>query len=530
MCEERYLLTGMVLRASLRRRLVCLRNTVPALAVTVGVCGGQVAAWFMSPLFLATIVCALGLGWAIGVPGRRDAVVGWLVGLALGGWEVVTHPSQVGGTDVAMLVQVEETPRRRLPGEVVFIGREVLASQGRLIRCRGVDLPWRNLSALEVGDIVWIRGQLLPISRPLNPFSWDAWMWRRGVSGEMKVLFGSLPVARMSSYLQRARARIVKEVSRVTEERRGGALFLSMAFGERDVLSPPVEALFTDLGLSHLLVVSGYQVSLVFGLTLTVLLGAGRFLRSSLGVRCVAIGASFGCAAVYVLTIGTEMSSVRALLAALCLCLSLLTQRRHYFVQRLVTTFLCMHLLWPWAMFEVGVMLTFAALAGIGIGSRIGGESRWRSIAWVTVSVWALTSLVTVVWSGTLSVSGLLLNLALAGPWSVLNCTAGVGGLALVFTGLPGAEMLLRAVGYSNEVIVSGLFWIHRAIGGSPELSPLQRGGIGMALFFASGALARAALRGDRVLSVRRMVQGPVGQAQKEVAMISSPTRGLEYR
>ncbi len=520
----------MVLRASLRRRLVCLRSYVPGLGVTVAVCGGQVAAWFMPPLLLAILVCALGVSWAIGFPGRRGPVVGFIVGLVLGGWEVVTHPSQVGGTDVAMLVQVEEIPRRRLPGEIVFIGREVLASQGRLIRCRGVDLPWRNLSALEVGDIVWIRGRLLPISRPLNPFSWGAWMWRRGVSGEMRVLFGSLPVARRSSHLQRARARIVEEVSRVTDEGRGGALFLSMAFGVRDVLSPPVESLFNDLGLSHLLVVSGYQVSLVFGLTLTVLLGVGRSLRSSLGTRRLAVGLSFGCATVYVLAIGTEMSSVRALLAALCLCLSLLAQRRHHFVQRLVTTFLCMHLLWPWAMFEVGVVLTFAALAGIGIGSRLGGESRWRSIAWVTVSVWALTSLVTVVWNGTLSVSGLLLNLVMAGPWSVLNCTAGVGGLAFVFTGLPGAEMLLRSVGYTNEVIVSGLFWIQGVIGAAPELSPLQRGLTGMVLLLAIGALAQGASRRNRALSLRGMVQGVVRQVREESTRLSSPTLGSEYR
>jgi ComEC/Rec2-related protein len=496
---------------------------VPAVSLTLGVCCGEVAAWLLTPLSITALVGIVGLFSAIRGAAKGGFLVGIMVGLGIGGWEILIHPELVSAGDAQMLVQVEEPPRRRIPGEVVFLGRELLGGGRRLIRCRAVDLPWRALSSVEARDIVWIRGSVVPTSRPLNPFSWDAWLWRRGVSGEMKVLFASKAHVPSPSFLMGLRGWIIQSVIKSTQESRGGALFLSMAFGVRDVLSPPVENLFATLGLSHLLVVSGYQVSLIFGFALSTCLLIGRAVRSSLTMRRFAIGVSLMCATLYVLAIGAEMSAVRALLAAVCLCLSLLIQRRHRFVQRLVTTFLCMHLLWPWALFEIGIVLTFAALAGIGIGSLIGWKGRGRSIVWVTVSVWTLTSLVTVVWNGTLSVSGLILNLVFAAPWSVLNCTVGVGGLTLLLLGVPGADILVRGVGYINEVIVSGLFWIQLNMGTPPELSLSQRGLMALALITASGLLIRAALRCEQGVSLRRMVQQNGAHGGGESTSLSSP-------
>jgi ComEC/Rec2-related protein len=331
----------------------------------------------------------------------------------------------------------------------------------------------------------------------------------------MKVLFASKALMRHPAPLDVVRLRIIDAVSNATGESRGGALFLSMAFGVRDVLSPPVEALFTNLGLSHLLVVSGYQVSLVFGGVLSLLLGVGRTLRASLGMRTVGIVASLMCASVYVIAIGSEMSSVRALVAAICLCISLLMNRRHGFAQRLVATFLCMHIVWPWALCEIGVVLTFAALSGIGIGSVLGAGGRLRSLVWVTVSVWGMTSVVTVVWNGALSVSGLFLNLLLAAPWSILNCTVGVGALALELAGVPGAAIALRGVGSANEVIVAVLFWLQGIIGSSREAALVERGVTALALVGTCWGMAAAAVRLAQAESMRSMVRGTPGPRQQ---------------
>jgi ComEC/Rec2-related protein len=472
------------------------------------VCVGEVLAWFLAPLVVLASVGGCGVAAFAGGIKRGGALAGLCVGLAIGGWELVVHPPAVSGSDVEVVVHVEDAPRRRVPGEVVFLGRELLGGAGRLIRCRAIDLPWRGLSDLESGDVVWVRGPVVPLIRPLNPFSWEGWLWRRGISGEMKVLFGSRPLTRSKSGLLKTRRAISDAVFRATDEGRGGALFLSMAFGVRDVLSPPVEDLFVDLGLSHLLVVSGYQVSLVFGSVLAALLGISRAICPSLRGRVMAVGISLVCATLYVAAIGAEMSSVRALLAAVCLCVSLIMGRRHRFAQRLLVTLLCMHLLWPWAMFEVGVVLTFAALAGIGIGSTIGARSRWRTVVWVTACVWVLTSAVTVVWNGTFSVVALPLNAVLAAPWSVLNCTVGVAGLALLMTGIPGAELPVRWVGVVNEAIVSALFNLHGLVGASRELTVPERSCAAFVFLAAFGAILRSSRSRRLGIAMRAMVRG----------------------
>lgn len=498
----------MSLRSRLSRTLIRMRSGLPALGFTLGLCSGQVIAWFLNPMLISLVGVATGLGALVARMRGGGAFLGLLVGMVTAAWAGAVHPPSLSGADVQMLLRVEDTPRRRVPGEVVFLGREILGAEQRLIRCRAVDLPWRSLSMVEQGDVVWVRGAVVPIVRPFNPFSWEAWLWRRGVSGELKVLFGSKALVRTPPWLSRVREWIIQSVTSASREGRGGSLLLSMAFGVRDLLSAPVESLFARFGLSHLLVVSGYQVSLVFGVVFSTLVGVGRSLHLSLGMRNGAVAVSLLCATVYVLTIGTEMSSVRALFAAVCGCLSLVMNRKHGFAQRLVMTFLCMHLVWPWALFEEGVVLTFAALAGIGIGSVVGAEGRLRSLLWVTVCVWVLTSLVTVIWNGTVSMSGLVLNLLLAAPWSVLNCTVGVGGLLLLAMNMPGAEVLVRFVGYGNEAIVSALFWLHDMVGPPRELMGPERIALAITLFGVGGLLIRAAFRMERAVSLRTLVRG----------------------
>lgn len=154
----------MFFRRSLRRSLSRVRTAVPALLFTVGVCAGEVGAWFLSPVLIVVTVSVLGLVTIARGVGRGGALIGVGVGLAIGGGELITRPSIVVGNDAQLLLQVEDPPRRRVPGEVVFLGREVTGGEGRLIRCRAVDLPWRSLSSVEPLDIVWVRGGTTPHS------------------------------------------------------------------------------------------------------------------------------------------------------------------------------------------------------------------------------------------------------------------------------------------------------------------------------------------------------------------------------
>ena len=484
-----------------------LRVSVPALPIAVAVFIGQMAAWFLPGGLLVGLLLMAG-GISVITPRLgRCSLMGISLGLATGVISMASHPSEWSSTDGQVLVRVEGRPTRRIPGEVTFIGREVMGEGGRALRCRSVDLPWRNASDLEHGDVVWVRGAINPLVRPRNPFSWDGWMWRQGVSGEMKALFVSRPVKREGSMVDALRSSIRSLVIDTTGDTRGGAIFLSMALGERDVLSSHVENAFKGVGMSHLLVVSGYQVSLVFGVVFAAcmqirkLFGANVYLRD-LATWCALI-ACFG----YVLLVGAEMSSVRALVAAACLCVALVMDRSHRFAQRWATALLLMQVIYPWALCEVGVILTFAALAGIGLGGALGGPSFLVSYAWVNLSVWMMTSTVTVIWNGSISFIGILLNILLAAPWSIWNCVVGGVALCLAAVSKPYASIFLMIVARLNEVVVQVVLWCAGAGTSQNLVEGVRRWGLCCALVLGSALMARRVIRQSYAASLRSMVK-----------------------
>ena len=497
----------MLRRRGIVVRIISLRSVVPALPVAVGTFLGQVIAWFCS--LSSILLLAIGLGCCVvfSTHRLRALLSGISLGVVTGALAIMAHPLAWSGSDVQIPVRIEESPSRREAGEISFTGREVLGAERRSVRVRSVDVPWRNASLIQRGDVVWVRGSLLPVERPLNPFSWDGWLWRRGISGEMKALYVSTAVERAPTFVDSMRSHIRERVETITDDRRGGALFLSMALGERDVLSRHVEESFKSLGLSHLLVVSGYQVSLVFGVIFSVCLKMSGLVRPTLALRHCATWFAFLGASGYVALVGAEMSSVRALIAAACLCVALVIDRRHRFAQRWATALLIIQVVYPWALFDVGVLLTFAALGGIGIGSVMGGRQAIASVVWVTVSVWLFTSLITTVWTGNISPAGLLLNLILAGPWSVLNCTVGVGGLVLTTLHQPTGEWVVWMVGRINEGVVAVLLWLNANLGIHGELEGTVRWILVAILVCLSIGVCRKAVQRYPVLRVEGLLR-----------------------
>jgi competence protein ComEC len=323
----------------------------------------------------------------------------------------------------------------------------------------------------------------------------------------MKALFVSRAVHRESTAIDTLRNDIRALVARVTHDSRGGALVLSMALGERDVLSSHVESAFKAVGMSHLLVVSGYQVSLVFGAVYVVCMQVRGLFGANALLRALSTWCAFVWCFGYVLLVGSEMSSVRALIAAACLCVSLVLDRAHRFGQRWSAALLLMQVVYPWALFEVGVILTFAALAGIGVGGVLGAQRVWGSYGWVTVCVWLMTSAVTVTWNGSFSCMGILLNLALAAPWSIWNCAVGGIGLCLAALPIPYGTVLLELVAWGNEVVAGAVLWL---VGTSPSRDPLEgvvRWSIAAALLTLSACVTWRAARQLRQVSMRAMVR-----------------------
>lgn len=438
-----------------------LRRRVPVLPLTLGVVTGQVLSWYLNAVSVGALLASLGM--LVLLLTRRwmgELVAGVLLGLVSTSLMSNDRGTFVEASDVSFQGIVRDTPRRAKIGQVVFEVDAQIGGRSALVRCRGVDLPWRNSAYLVAGANVWVRGSCAPVKKPLNPFSWEGWLWRRGVEAECKALFISRPVSSSFDLIAYIRESLHERSLELVDNERGVSLLLSMALGYRDILSPSVEQAFSSLGLTHLLVVSGYQVSMVFGFVMASAVmvvpraSVFRYWREG----CTALGLMV--ASLYVMLIGVEMSAARALIAAAFVCSERVCESRSGFAQRWSVALLLMQLFWPYCVFDIGVILTFVALAGIGVGATIGGKRKIMTWIMVTCSVWVFTSVVVVAWSGSFSPLSVPLNLILAAPWSALNCTIGLVSLIAALAGLPGASLALDLVLFGNSAVSEVLIWL----------------------------------------------------------------------
>lgn len=476
-----------------------IRRAVPALPLAVGVLIGETVSWYLNREWKAAALISVGV--LVLLLTRRwlgTVAAGALLGLVTASLSSGGRDDLVAASDVSFQGIIRQEPRRAVVGQVVFEIEALIAGHRTLVRCRGIDLPWRNSAYLVAGATVWVRGSLEPVIKPLNPFSWEGWLWRRGVEAECKALFVSRPLAYDWAPLGQVRAKLLERSYDRTSNERGMALLLSMALGYRDVLSPSLEQTFSALGLTHLLVVSGYQVSMVFGVVIAIAVSGVPRNSSFRHWRegCATLGLLV--ASLYVVMIGAEMSAVRALIAAAFVCSQRLCESRGGFGQRWSVALLLMQIFSPYCLFDIGVILTFAALAGIGVGATIGRRHTVLTWLMVTLSVWVFTSVVVVAWSGNFSLLGVPVNLLVATPWSALNCTVGIVSLLGTLAGVPGMASALDLVVWLNSAVSEVLIRIAQSSIAGWTLTKWYRWGMCATLCCLSIVLVRQATLAKR--------------------------------
>jgi ComEC/Rec2-related protein len=438
----------------LMRALALLRSRAPALLLAIGVVLGEAAAWFLPDSLLMVAIVAGGVGCFLAPVCLRILIVTLLLGMTVGAIAIQGFLPAQNAEDAILLMQIREVPRHPRVGEVIFLGRDLMADRSGLIRCRAVDLPWRSASLLQKGDVAWVRARLNSVGRERNPFSWSSTLWRQGVTSECDVHHTSRPVSRGADLSSSMRERFKEYVIKAGGERRGIALFLSIAFGFRDLLSEHVERAFMTLGMTHLLVVSGFQVGLVFVWISSLLRVISRYAFGR-GARLWGALGGVVATAFYVYAIGGEVSVIRAFVAVIMVCLSGLRERSRSFLQRWAVALVIVEILWPFSFFDPGVQLTFAALAGIGVGRYLGRQSALWEWIWIAVCVWLYTSVVLLPRTGVISLASLVINPLIAGAVSILNCIGGILAVGLYAVGLDPSATLLESVAWINEKIAA---------------------------------------------------------------------------
>jgi ComEC/Rec2-related protein len=435
---------------------------------------GQVLGGFPG---VTPLVCVVALGGVVAlaaVSGREGVALGGLA--VLGGIATVLVSLPVaweGEADRSWRGEVVEAPRYPRTGEVRLVlkispyggGGGTGAFPVRTVACAAVDLPWRNIAGVVRGDTFVFRGVFTPVEAEFDPFAYGNTLLRRGISATCRITHATPVLRRDRSTIERLRAAIERGVAQVVGDGEMGGMVLSMSIGARDTLSLGTENAFKRTGTAHLLVVSGFQVTVVYygvaWLVRWLLTGLAR-----LGARVsVQLGANLGgvvASLLFVAIAWIDGASLRAALAAVFAAIGASLERGRGLIGGIGASMLGLVIVWPGSLLEPGVQLTYAALFGIAFGRDLlspGGErTPLSATVGVTLGVWLLSSIVSLGWFRSFSPVGLILNPVISPLAGIVGCHGSFLGLAGYFSGIDRGGVGISAVGHT-------LIWVRDLFG-----------------------------------------------------------------
>ena len=423
---------------------------VPAAATAWAVTAAGIT-WAIGPV-LAGVCAAIGLGWAGlarwgggGRPVLRTAAVA-VVGAAVIGAgfalaatmrTAAVHDHPVGqrfGTVAAVTVTPGEDPRPLGSGRLMFRGTLAELGGTEMPGSVVVFAPMLGFGELMAGQPVRFKAR---ITRPTRH---DLTVAVLNATGE--------PTLGRASPLQRA-ARAVRE--RFAEVARGvlpadqAAILPGLVLGDTSAVSASATAQFKTAGLTHLMAVSGANVTIVCG---TVLLSAGLVgPRAAVGLAAVSLLA-------FVVVVQPTASVLRAAVMGAIALVAIVSARRRQAVPVLAATVLGLLIVAPQLAVDAGFALSVSATAALivlapGWAARLIARG-WPKLLAEAVCIALAAQLVTAplvaAISGRLSVVGVLANLAVAvviPPITVL----GTAAAAVCWLWAPAAGLLIRFTG-----------------------------------------------------------------------------------
>ena len=225
-----------------------------------------------------------------------------------------------------------------------------------------VRLRWPRSRApnLAYGDRISVYGRLAPLPTPRGGFDYRTYLARQGVvarmdpwrTGRIGVVPWRYPLRLLFALREHGR----KTVEALWPQPEAG-FFAGILLGLDDLIAEPLYRAFRDTGTAHILVISGFNITIVAGLAL-------RLLRRRFSPRKAAVGTVLAVAA-YTLLVGADPAVVRAAWMATLALLARHLGRRQHGLTTLAVTAALMVLFSPAVLWDVSFQLSFAATLGL---------------------------------------------------------------------------------------------------------------------------------------------------------------------
>lgn len=278
--------------------------------------------------------------------------------LALPNWYLARETASLTGLLQGRVVEsqthslyLDELQLQTQDGVQALSGKAVLASIPEALQ----DLP--------PGSVVQLEATLRPPEDPPYPGGYDARtrMLLQGVRYQAVDTRGATVVSQqMWSGFARWRTALVRGLDSVLRRYVGGdaaALVRALLAGDRGWLSSSDAELFAQLGVAHLLAISGLHIS--------VLLAFITYLERKHHSRPLTLVMSLGMLTLYLFFVGLRASILRAIILWLVWSLSLFARREYDSLNALGFAFLLLLFFQPLQLLDLGFQLSFGMTAGI---------------------------------------------------------------------------------------------------------------------------------------------------------------------
>lgn len=298
----------------------------------------------VSLLYVCTIGCALLAGVLVAVKGERRVAYVCLVcamasvrmAVAVEHVEIENSSYEISKPFVVDSVAIESSKRNDAYVTFVALDEET----GATLFVRG-----RSENDVGRGDSVRVVGSLIP-----DVFHRGDRVMYQFRASRIDILWRA-PI----SWDETVRRWFVANISRVVPEPEA-SLVAGMAIGQEGNLSKAVLQTYRDTGTAHILVASGYNVSIVASVALAVF-GSVSFVGGIVVAFCAVVA--------YAIVAGAGASVVRAAVMASVVLAAKLLGRPHAALRALIYACVLMYLYDPYIIFDVGFQLSVGATAGI---------------------------------------------------------------------------------------------------------------------------------------------------------------------
>ncbi|MCB0324196.1 MAG: ComEC/Rec2 family competence protein [Bdellovibrionales bacterium] len=308
-------------------------------------------------------------------------------------------------------------------------------------------LRWHGGARLQTGDTVHLQGRRMC---PLMP-EVERHLVRRGA---LCYLLGqTVQRTALGTQSPSSALRLAASIQDRVGESDSLAVLLAVTLGSRNLLGPLMLALFQATGTSHLLVISGFHVGLLYGVvffSVRTLWVRSPTLVCLFPAALPAAWLSLLAAGGYTYLSGGALPAMRALVILAIFAFGVLLGKTTSSGRNLLIALLGVQLIWPMSIFEAGCQLTFSALFGLWAVSPLlttdSNRGFWtgdrptlfaraadalRRTVIASTGAWLGTTPVALWWFGTIVPLAPLFNLLVLIPFCAVYVAGGAIGVLL---------------------------------------------------------------------------------------------------